>query len=152
VDTPAFQTLRVVGALIERDGLYMVTRRPSSSSSWPGAWEFPGGKVEEGEQDKGALARELAEELEVEVTVGPVFHEVLGHRDGQRLLDFRVYRCQISAGEPATAGVDEIRWLRPQELALLEFPTADRPVVAAIIAAAEESTDRPQPGRSTIAP
>lgn len=129
----------------------MVCRRPASSSSWPGAWEFPGGKVEEDEDDRAAVARELDEELGIEVSVGELFHEVLGHRDGHRALDFRVYRCQILSGVPRTLGVDEIRWVAADGLAKMDFPSADRPAVQALLALSPRSRDgaAADPGRIT---
>jgi 8-oxo-dGTP diphosphatase len=138
-----------VGALIERDGCFMITRRPATSRSWPGAWEFPGGKVEDGEDDASALRRELIEELGIEVEVEGLFMEVLDHDEGPRRLDLRIYHCQ-PGNEPAqTLGVDEIRWLRAEEMADLHFPTADRPVVAALIVHARDSRTAPaaEPGR-----
>src|SRR6267378_2899497 len=60
--------IRVVAAMIDRDGKYLITqRRPTATL--PLLWEFPGGRVEEGESDEAALARELKEEMEIEVGV-----------------------------------------------------------------------------------
>ena len=131
--------LRVVGALIQRDQQFLITRRPADSNSWPGAWEFPGGKVEKGEDDRGALRRELIEELGIEVKVGELFIEVLNHDEGPRLLDLRIYHCRAGEEPARTLGVDEIRWLKAEEMAGLHFPTADRPVVKALLALALES-------------
>ena len=135
--------LQVVGALIERDGRFMVTRRPASSTSWPGAWEFPGGKVEHGEDDASALYRELLEELGVKVRVDHLFFEVLGHDEGPRCLDLRIYCCDLGNQQPQTLGVDEIRWLKAEDLAALRFPSADRPAVAALIGRAENPRAAP---------
>ncbi|HUL58712.1 MAG TPA: NUDIX domain-containing protein, partial [Anaeromyxobacteraceae bacterium] len=60
--------IRVVGAMIEKDGRYLITQRPPTASL-PMLWEFPGGRVEPGETDEGALARELREEMGIEVDV-----------------------------------------------------------------------------------
>src|SRR5260370_8501330 len=61
--------IRVVAAMIEKDGKYLITqRRPTATL--PLLWEFPGGRVEEGETDEAALARELKEETEIDVDVG----------------------------------------------------------------------------------
>jgi len=140
-----------VGALIEDGGRYMVCRRPASSNSWPGAWEFPGGKVEADEDDRAALARELDEELGIKVDVGALFHEVLGHNEGHRVLDFRVYRCAILGGVPRPLGVDEIRWVSADGLARMHFPTADRPAVRALLALSLRSAagTAADPGRIT---
>ncbi len=126
----------------------MITRRPAGGS-WPGAWEFPGGKVEDGEDDRSALRRELIEELGIEVEVGELFMEVLDHDEGSRRLDLRIYHCR-AGNEPAqTLGVEEIRWVRAEEMTDLPFPTADRPVVAALIERAGYSGTGPiaTPGR-----
>ncbi len=146
--TTEARSLRVVGALIERDGYFLITRRPASGS-WPGAWEFPGGKVEDGEDDSCALRRELIEELGIEVEVGDLFMEVLDHDEGPRRLDLRIYRCKAGDEPAKTLGVDEIRWLRAEEMVDLPFPTADRPVVAALIDRARDSKTDPTatPGR-----
>src|SRR5512137_1178428 len=61
--------IRVVGAMIEKDGRYLITQRPPTASL-PLLWEFPGGRVEPGETDEAALARELEEELDICVRVG----------------------------------------------------------------------------------
>ena len=61
--------IRVVGAMIERDGRYLITQRPPKATL-PLLWEFPGGRVEPGETDEEALARELREEMAIAVAVG----------------------------------------------------------------------------------
>ena len=144
--------LRVVGALIQRDQEFLVTRRPASSSSWPGAWEFPGGKVENNEDDRSALRRELIEELGIEVEVGELFMEVLNHDEGTRRLDLRIYHCTAGDEPPRTLGVDEIRWLPAEEMAALHFPTADRPVVAALQRLAREPQGALSPMTGRITP
>lgn len=144
--------LRVVGALIQREHYFLVTRRPASSKSWPGAWEFPGGKVEPGEDDRTALRRELIEELGIEVEVGELFMEVLNHDEGPRILDLRIYHC-LAGEEPArTLGVDEIRWLQAKEMTGLHFPTADRPVVEALLRNTPECSGTLPPITGRITP
>ena len=89
--------IRVVAAMIERDGKYLITqRRPTATL--PLLWEFPGGRVEEGESDEAALARELNEEMEIDVEVGDrVIH--VQHSYPHYDIDFRVYRCRLVRGE-----------------------------------------------------
>ncbi|MBM4321023.1 MAG: NUDIX domain-containing protein, partial [Deltaproteobacteria bacterium] len=85
--------IRVVAAEIERNGRFLITqRRPEAS--FPLLWEFPSGRVEEGESDEVALARELEERLGAEIEVGS---EVLAvEREYDRYtIDFHVYSCQL---------------------------------------------------------
>ena len=83
--------------MIERDGKYLITqRRPTATL--PLLWEFPGGRVEEGESDETALARELKEEMEIDVDVGDrVIH--VQHSYPHYDIDFRVYRCKLMRGD-----------------------------------------------------
>ena len=86
--------IRVVGAMLEKEGgRYLITqRRPGASL--PLLWEFPGGRVQEGESDAEALARELNEEMGVRVRVGEqVMH--LRHDYPDYEIDFRVFRCSL---------------------------------------------------------
>lgn len=126
--------IRVVAAQIERDGRYLITQR-KPTSSLPLLWEFPGGRVEPGESDEDALARELREEMEIEV-------QVLGesvcvsHEYAAYTIDFRVFRCELRTSPEAikTIGVHEIRWVTPDELDQYEFPGADQASVDALLA------------------
>src|SRR5579872_7074728 len=89
--------IRVVAAMLEKDGRYLITqRRPGGTL--PLLWEFPGGRVEEGETDAQALARELFEELEIEVEVGERSIQV-HHVYSAYEIDFAVYRCTLKSGE-----------------------------------------------------
>src|ERR671928_1711263 len=88
--------IRVVGAMIEREGKYLITQRPPNATL-PLLWEFPGGRVEPGETDEEALARELREEMRIEVAVGErVIH--VEHAYERYDIDFCVYRCALLSG------------------------------------------------------
>lgn len=118
--------IRVVGAIIERDGRYLITQRPPTASL-PLLWEFPGGRVEQGESDEQALARELREEMGVAVEVGPRTMHV-EHAYESYDIDFRVYRCKLLSRE---ADIRHLRvhthkWVMPSELDEHEFPAADQ--------------------------
>ncbi len=115
--------IRVVAGMIEKDGRYLITqRRPVATL--PLLWEFPGGRVEEGEADEAALIRELKEEMRIDVSVGDrVIHVEHSYADYD--IDFRVYRCQILAGEIQHVRVHDHRWVLPGELDRYEFPAAD---------------------------
>jgi len=121
-------TIIVVGALIERDGRVLVTRRPPGGSHG-GMWEFPGGKVRPGEDDRDALGREIREELGVTVRVGERFVRVL-HDYALFHIDFRVHRCDLEPGaDPQMIEVVELRWIDPAAPPDLSFPAADVPVL-----------------------
>lgn len=118
--------IRVVGAMIERDGQYLITQRPPTASL-PLLWEFPGGRVEEGETDEQALARELREEMGISVEVGTrTMHVQHGYEDYD--IDFRVYRCRLLSSEKEIRHlkVHTHRWVTPTELDDYEFPAADQ--------------------------
>src|SRR6266568_4654784 len=116
--------IRVVGAMIERDGKYLITQR-SARATLPLLWEFPGGRVEAGETDEEALARELREEMGIEVAVGTrVIH--VEHAYENYDIDFCVYRFQHTGGQ-------DHRWVSPQELDNYEFPAADEKTIAKLL-------------------
>jgi 8-oxo-dGTP diphosphatase len=99
----------VVAAVIERDGLFLAARR-TEPPELAGLWEFPGGKVEPGEDEASALVRECREELGVEVAVGAKVGPDYLTPSGTMLV--RTYRATLLDGEPAPIeSHDELRWL-----------------------------------------
>src|SRR5512138_3814970 len=106
--------IRVVGAMIEKDGRYLITQR-SPNATLPLLWEFPGGRVEAGESDPEALARELREEMGIEVQVGDRAIHV-EHAYEEYDIDFCVYRCRLVAGPIRNVRVYAHRWVLPEEL------------------------------------
>ncbi len=123
--------IRVVGAMIEQDGRYLITQRPPTASL-PLLWEFPGGRVEAAETDEQALARELEEEMGIAVRVGErVIH--VEHSYASYDIDFCVYRCEIRAGAIQHIRVHTHRWVRPEDLDQYEFPAADEKTVARLL-------------------
>lgn len=118
--------VRVVGAMIERNGRYLITQRPPTASL-PLLWEFPGGRVEEGESDEDALRRELREEMAIEVEVGEETMFV-SHAYPDYDIDFRVFRCKLLSPEREICHirVHTHRWVMPSELDEYEFPAADQ--------------------------
>jgi 8-oxo-dGTP diphosphatase len=123
--------IRVVGAMIEKDGRYLITQR-SPTASLPLLWEFPGGRVEAGETDQQALARELREEMAIEVEVADrCIHVEHAYQDYD--VDFCVYRCRMRSGPIRHLGVHAHRWVRPDELDAYEFPPADEKSIAKLL-------------------
>lgn len=117
----------VVAAVIERGGRILVSQRGPGAGQ-PGRWEFPGGKREPGEDDHAALARELREELGVELEVGPLIWTA---RAGPLVLRF--FRCPWLAGlRPRPLGSVQFRWVLREDLPALPFPPADAELVSAL--------------------
>jgi 8-oxo-dGTP diphosphatase len=117
----------VVAAVIERGGRILVSQRGPGVGQ-PGRWEFPGGKREAGESDAAALARELREELGVEVRIGALMWST---RAGP--LELRFFRCGWLDGQrPRPLGSEQFRWVQRPDLRGLEFPPADTELVAAL--------------------
>ena len=119
--------VRVVAAVVSRKGLIMVTRR-GPGVRMAGLWEFPGGKVEPGEDDRTALGRELMEELSIAVEVGECMGENI-HTEERGPFCLVAYRCQIKEGEPVLSDHDAIAWCTPSDLRDREWAPADLPFV-----------------------
>jgi mutator protein MutT len=115
-------TLIVCAAIVERDGLFLITKR-QQGVHLEGYWEFPGGKCDPGETLPGCLARELREELDVDAHVGA---EVLTttHRYPERTVELHFLRCDLR-GEPAPQIGQRMHWATREELTRLPFPPAD---------------------------
>lgn len=123
--------IRVVGAMIEQDGRYLITQR-SPTATLPLLWEFPGGRVEAGETDQAALARELREEMGIAVEVADRCIHVEHAYEGYDI-DFCVYRCRLLSGPIRNIRVHAHRWVRPAELDQYEFPPADEKSIAKLL-------------------
>lgn len=125
----------VVAAVLTRaDGRVLVQRRPAGKPL-PGLWEFPGGRIEPGENPEAALARELAEELGIVVersALEPLIFASEPQADKHLLLLF--YRCRAWAGEPEPRHAEALRWATPAELVDLPMPGPDRPALALLAA------------------
>ena len=122
--------IHVVAAVIRgADGRILIARRADTQHQG-GLWEFPGGKVEAGESIGAALARELREELSIDVTASrPLIKVEHDYPDKSVLLD--VWEVSGFSGEPHGAEGQPLAWVSPRELAQYEFPEANQPIVAA---------------------
>ncbi len=126
------------GVIIERGRVLLAQRKPGTHLE--GAWELPGGKVEDGEDPRGALRRELAEELGIDVSVGDVI-EVTSHRYVEAsktvlLLFFEATRTPGSP-EPRALDVAAFEWADTAGLVAARFPAADTAVLAKVRARLE---------------
>jgi 8-oxo-dGTP diphosphatase len=121
---PPSKTIRIVAAVIERDGRYLITqRRPSAVL--PLLWEFPGGRVEEGESDEGALRREVLHRLGARIEVGSLISFVT-HAYEHYWVDLHLYECVLLSNESLRAvAVHAFQWVRSDEFDKYPFTPAD---------------------------
>jgi len=122
--------IRVVAARIEQDGKFLITQR-NPHAVLPLLWEFPGGRVEDGESDETALAREIFENIGVDSTVNGLSMHVT-HEYDRYFLDMLVYHTTI-AGEPTAKSVNAVRWVSPADFGAHQFPGADQQTVDALL-------------------
>jgi 8-oxo-dGTP diphosphatase len=126
--------IRVVGAMLQNEeGCYLITQRPPSASL-PLLWEFPGGRVEEGESDAQALAREIREEMGVEAEVlDEAMHT--HHEYPTYDIDFRVFRCRLRDPnvEIKHLRVHDHRWVTLEQMSQYRFPDADARTLAKLL-------------------
>ncbi len=116
----------VVGAVIVRDGLVLCARRGPGAAA--GLWEFPGGKVEPGEDPRAALVREIAEELACAIQVGDEL-TTTRHEAGAAPVVLTTYWAVLVAGEPEPVEHVGLVWLPPDRLHDLDWAPADLPTV-----------------------
>jgi 8-oxo-dGTP diphosphatase len=124
--------LEVVAAVMVRDGRVLACRRAAHKPG-AGTWEFPGGKVEPGERPPEALAREIREELGIDVTVGALVDrsEV---PVGDRVIDLACYLADPVGPLPITStDHDELRWVPVAELGTLAWSAPDLPAVRRLV-------------------
>ncbi len=125
------EPIRVVAAIIERDGAYLGCRR-AEGKKLAGLWEFPGGKVEASESDAEALVREISEELGVAIYVHEFVAESIQDVAGTtiRLLG---YRCTLAGEVPSTStDHDVLYWFTPEEFEHKNWAPADIPLLKAL--------------------
>ena len=122
--------LVVAVALVDIDGRVLIAQRPKSKSM-AGLWEFPGGKVEEGEQLEAALIRELEEELGIDVSencLAPFTFASHSYDDFHLLMP--LYVCRVWDGTVTPKEGQVLKWVRPLQLKEYPMPPADVPLVA----------------------
>lgn len=118
------------GIIYGGDGRILIAQRPLDGLLG-GLWEFPGGKQEDGESLPDCLRRELREELAIDVEVGDLFVRVK-HAFTHFKITLHAYECQHIDGDPQAIGVDDFRWVTPDEFDQYSFGKADRQVIDAL--------------------
>jgi 8-oxo-dGTP diphosphatase len=128
--------LHVTAAVLQHRGRVLLARR--TDPEWlAGKWEFPGGKIEQGEDPREALARELSEELDLAVTIGAHL-TTTRHAYPELTLELSAFLVDLPDDLPAPElrlrDHDRVAWLDPLKLGQVELAAADLPIVAALLA------------------
>jgi 8-oxo-dGTP diphosphatase len=117
------RTIRVVAAILERDGHYLITQR-RSTAVLPLMWEFPGGRVEDGEMDAHALKREVRHRLGGEIEVGKLISFV-SHPYEHYVVDLFLYECTLVDDALEAKNVNAYKWVTSAEFDQYPFTPAD---------------------------
>jgi 8-oxo-dGTP diphosphatase len=117
------RTIRVVAAVLEKDGRYLITQR-RATAVLAMMWEFPGGRVEDGETDAQALKREVRHRLGAEIDVGKLISFV-SHPYEHYVVDLFLYECMLTSGTLEARNVNAFRWATSAEFDQYPFTPAD---------------------------
>ena len=126
----------VVAALIWQGNKFMICQRPAHKARGL-LWEFVGGKVEPGETKEQALIRECKEELNVVLSVGEVFMDVV-HEYPDLTVHLTLFNATISEGEPQKIEHNDIQWITPREIPNYDFCPADVEILKNIMKRARQ--------------
>lgn len=142
-DAPRQLPFQVIGVGVVRNGAgeVLIDQR-LNEGLLGGLWEFPGGKQEPGEPIEATIARELREELAIEATVEEELI-VMDHAYSHKRLRFVVHLCTWLSGEPQPLASQQVRWVRPEQLADFPFPAANARIIAALLERLQAGENRP---------
>jgi 8-oxo-dGTP diphosphatase len=131
--------MHVVAAVIEREQRILICQRRGGRHAYK--WEFPGGKIEPGEDSRSALVRELREELAIEAVIGALLHtETVRYSSGPAIhLEF--FHVTDFSGEPLNLEFEQIVWERRGNLPQYDFLEGDIEFVKKLTAAANQAPD-----------
>lgn len=121
------QVMNVAAGLVFRDNHILITQRPEGKHL-AGLWEFPGGKLHPDESWEDCLKRELIEELDIVVDVGPLVSEIL-HEYPEKHVRLRFFQCTLISGEPRPIECANLAWVAAEDLSRHKFPEADASLI-----------------------
>ena len=128
---PSSRTIRVVAAVIERDGKYLITQR-RAAAVLPLLWEFPGGKVEEGERDEDALQREVRHRLGATIRCGELINFV-SHPYEHYTVDLHLYACTLEDEVLEARAVNAFAWAASDDFDKFSFTPADEATMSKLL-------------------
>ncbi|WP_117168137.1 (deoxy)nucleoside triphosphate pyrophosphohydrolase [Paraliobacillus sediminis] len=126
------KTVKVVAAIIENDMNEILCALRSPNMSIPNMWEFPGGKVEEGEDLYAAVVREIDEEMDCKVVAQELFNEHT-HEYAAFIINLIAIKCKVVEGTPIRSEHSKLIWLKRENLTSLKWAPADIPAVEQLI-------------------
>lgn len=124
--------INVVGAILIENNRILCAQR-GETKTLAKLWEFPGGKIETGETPQEALARELKEELMIEVEIAAEVFEQTSYFYDFGKVNLTTFICLLKKGRPQLTEHIEVKWLRPSDLSSLEWAPADIPAVSKLM-------------------
>jgi 8-oxo-dGTP diphosphatase len=130
----------VVAAVIERDSRILICQRQRGGRHAL-KWEFPGGKVEPGEDFRSALARELREELQIDARIGAELHTGIVRYPGGAAIHLQFYGVTEFSGEPVNVQFEQIIWEDPGNLPAYDFLEGDIEFVKKLAAVPNRAPD-----------
>lgn len=125
------KTIRVVGAVIEDDSNNILCAQRPEGKNLALKWEFPGGKIEDGETPFEALKRELVEEMALDIRIGEKITTTVYEYDFG-VVELTTYYAKIIAGEIQLIEHAQMRWINPVEIEKLDWAPADIPAIEII--------------------
>lgn len=125
------KTIKVSAGVLIDNGKVLITRR-ASKENFAGGWEFPGGKLELGETPQQCLARELKEELNIDVAVGDFCTEVT-HKYEAICVNLIAYYCAMIKGEISLSVHDQYQWIKIEDLLEYDLLPADVPIAEKVM-------------------
>ena len=120
------KVVSVVAAIIKKENKVFITQR--GHGEFKGKWEFPGGKVEEGETPEEAVVREIREELKSEVKVDR-FYDEINDKHGDKKLNVKFFICSLVNGDLELTEHLASKWVEPAEINDADFMPADKTVI-----------------------
>ena len=124
--------LKVVAALIEKDSKVLIAKRTTGNEEVIGKWEFPGGKVEQGEKDEQAIEREIKEEFELVIKAEKfLINNECNYPN--RSIDLRLYLCSYISGEFKLHDHSEYKWVEVRHLLDYNLALADIPLAKYVV-------------------
>lgn len=122
---------KVIAGLIKKDNTFLIAQRAKKDFLY-GKWEFPGGKMEQGETEQECLKRELREEFGIEAIIGDYFHTVSFEHKNQPM-EMLVFFVPSFSGEITLYEHHQVKWVKKEDLLLYDFPEPDKPVIQKLL-------------------